>query len=175
VAEPFEILVREYHHMVFAYVLALVNDPHLAEDLTQEVFLVAHRRMADYDTTRDFGAWVRGIARRLVMAQQRRTKRFRFVQLEKVEASLTEAFTQPDEAAPSVWQRRTAALRECLEKADRQLRKLLDLHYTRRLGAALIAEQFGIGVAAVWKRLSRARLLLRQCIDRTLQREGTAI
>ena len=73
----FEILVREYQRMVFAYVMAVTNDKELAEDLTQEAFLVAYRRMADYDKTRDFGAWLRGIARKLVMAQRRRSMRGR--------------------------------------------------------------------------------------------------
>lgn len=171
----FQILVQEYHEMVFACLLALVNDSHLAEDLTQEAFVVAYRRMGDFDKTRDFGSWVRGIARHIAMAEQRRSKRIRFVQIEKVQHMISDAFYQAGGPAPSLWRRRMEALRSCLAKADERLRKILDLHYGKKMKAEHIAEQLGVRIEAVWKRLSRGRHVLRDCIERRLGQDGASV
>jgi RNA polymerase sigma-70 factor len=171
-SDAFEILVREYHRMVFGYLLALVSDSHLAEDLTQETFIVVHRRMADYDRSRDFGAWVRGIARNLALAEARRSQRYRFIRLDRVERVLSDSFASPDEAAPELWRRRSAALRACLEKGEEWLRQVLDLHYVECLKAADVAKKLGVAVETVWKRLSRGRMVLRECVEKSLREGG---
>ena len=62
-AGGFEELVRLHHRRLLAYALALTRSPHAAEDLVQDALLIAHRDLAKFDSTRDFGAWVRGIVR----------------------------------------------------------------------------------------------------------------
>jgi RNA polymerase sigma-70 factor (ECF subfamily) len=47
---------------VYAYLRRLVADEHLAEDLTQDVFLQAHRALASYDPARDPRPWLFTIA-----------------------------------------------------------------------------------------------------------------
>jgi RNA polymerase sigma-70 factor (ECF subfamily) len=51
-----------YFDRVFAYLRRLVPDEHLAEDLTQDVFLQAHRGLASYDPSRDPRPWLFTIA-----------------------------------------------------------------------------------------------------------------
>jgi RNA polymerase sigma-70 factor (ECF subfamily) len=51
-----------YFERVHAYLRRLVADEHLAEDLTQEVFLAAHRALASYDPARDPRPWLFTIA-----------------------------------------------------------------------------------------------------------------
>lgn len=52
------------HHFerVYGYLRRLVGDEHLAEDLTQDVFLQAHRALPSYDPTRDPRPWLFTIA-----------------------------------------------------------------------------------------------------------------
>lgn len=47
---------------VYGYVRRLVGDEHLAEDLTQDVFVHIHRALATYDPERDLRPWVFTIA-----------------------------------------------------------------------------------------------------------------
>jgi RNA polymerase sigma factor (sigma-70 family) len=47
---------------VFAYLRRLVGDEHLAEDLTQDVFLQAQRALGSYDPARDPRPWLFTIA-----------------------------------------------------------------------------------------------------------------
>jgi len=51
-----------YFERVYAYLRRLVGDEHLAEDLTQDVFLQAHRALASYDPARDPRPWLFTIA-----------------------------------------------------------------------------------------------------------------
>ena len=46
-----------------------------AEDLAQEVFIVVHRRLVDFDTTRSLKPWLFGIARNVVRDHWRKKKR----------------------------------------------------------------------------------------------------
>ncbi len=59
----FDILASEYRPMVLAYIRSLGADAHLAEDLAQETFLAAYRSLEKFEEGRDFGSWIRGIAR----------------------------------------------------------------------------------------------------------------
>jgi RNA polymerase sigma-70 factor (ECF subfamily) len=51
-----------YFDRVFAYVQRLVGDEHLAEDLTQDVFVNVQRALPMYDPKRDPRPWVFAIA-----------------------------------------------------------------------------------------------------------------
>ena len=45
------------------------------EDVTQDVFVVVHKKLAVYDASRPFRAWLFGIVRRLASDYRRRTRR----------------------------------------------------------------------------------------------------
>lgn len=51
-----------YFERVHGYLRRLVREEHLAEDLTQEVFLHVHRSLPSYDPTRPLSPWVFTIA-----------------------------------------------------------------------------------------------------------------
>ncbi|QKK08025.1 MAG: hypothetical protein HND58_07435 [Planctomycetota bacterium] len=68
----FEILVRENAAMLTAFLRSSLHDPSDVDDLFQETMVVAWRRIDDYDRSRPFGPWLRGIARNLVLAHYRK-------------------------------------------------------------------------------------------------------
>ena len=70
--EVFEILARENADMLSAYLRSLLGADSSLDDLYQETMVVAWRRLAEYDRTRAFGPWLRGIARNLVLEHHRR-------------------------------------------------------------------------------------------------------
>ena len=62
-SKSFEILVREHHRRLLTYAQSLIHDAVSAEDVVQEAFVTAYRKMDTFDAGRDFGVWVRGIIR----------------------------------------------------------------------------------------------------------------
>ena len=61
----FETLVREHADMLTVYLRSALGDTSDVDDLFQETMVVAWRRLDDFDQTRPFGPWLRGIARNL--------------------------------------------------------------------------------------------------------------
>ena len=63
----FEEIVRRYQRRVYSTALRIVRRHDLADDVTQEAFLRAHRALASYDGARPFGPWMCRIAANLAI------------------------------------------------------------------------------------------------------------
>ncbi|MER7743456.1 sigma-70 family RNA polymerase sigma factor [Streptomyces sp. NPDC096538] len=73
--EAFAFLYREYHGLVFGYLLARTRDRHLAEDLTQEVFARALRTISGFAWRgTDPAAWLTTIARNIHLDELGRSR-----------------------------------------------------------------------------------------------------
>ena len=71
----FEQLYARYQRRISAYVLGMVKDHGRAEDITQEVFISALRRMRETDRTIAFKPWIYEIAKNACIDQFRRSRR----------------------------------------------------------------------------------------------------
>ena len=71
----FERLYERYHRRIAAYVYGMVNDYGRAEDITQEVFISALRRMRQTERPIAFKPWLYEIAKNACIDQFRRTRR----------------------------------------------------------------------------------------------------
>ena len=70
---------RSYHRRIAAYIFGMVRDHGRAEDLTQEVFVSALRRMRATDRPIAFKPWVYEIAKNACIDDFRRARRAREV------------------------------------------------------------------------------------------------
>jgi RNA polymerase sigma factor (sigma-70 family) len=71
----FEQLYSRYQRRISAYVFGMVKDHGRAEDITQEVFISALRRMRETDRAIAFKPWVYEIAKNACIDQFRRSRR----------------------------------------------------------------------------------------------------
>src|SRR5690349_6804901 len=71
----FETLYERYHRRIHAYVFGMVKDHQRAEDVTQEVFVSALRRMRATERPIAFKPWIYEIAKNACIDQFRRSKR----------------------------------------------------------------------------------------------------
>ena len=78
----FEALYERYHRRIHAYVVGMVKDHQRAEDVTQEVFVSALRRMRATERPIAFKPWVYEIAKNACIDQFRRSKRSEEVSLD---------------------------------------------------------------------------------------------
>jgi RNA polymerase sigma factor (sigma-70 family) len=63
--DAFAHLVRQYQGMVSGIALSRTGDIHQSEDLAQETFLLAWRKLPELDDVRKFPGWLCSIARNL--------------------------------------------------------------------------------------------------------------
>ena len=71
----FELLYHRYHRRIHAYILGMVKDHGRAEDVTQEVFVSALRRMRATERPIAFKPWIYEIAKNACIDAFRRSKR----------------------------------------------------------------------------------------------------
>ena len=152
-------LVVKYRHGLLAYLYGSVPDAHIAEDLFQEVCVIAVQKAAEFQDGTSFIAWARTIARNKLREHLRR----------RSGVSVDDAFFDGLESAfdavrdPDV---RKDALRRCLGEIQDRTRQMLVWRYEEGLTAAAIAERTGQSRAGVNSLLQRVREILRECVER---------
>ncbi len=71
----FSIIVRAYEGPIFNYVLRLVGDRSLAEDLTQEVFLRVYQGLPNFSLRSKFTTWLFQVTKNRVLDELRASER----------------------------------------------------------------------------------------------------
>ncbi|MBL8817839.1 MAG: sigma-70 family RNA polymerase sigma factor [Planctomyces sp.] len=164
-------LVEQHQPMLVAYSRALMKgNDHAADDLMQEAFLTACRRMSEFREGADFGAWLRGIARLKAMEMWRNDQRSEMIQDPEVLEGMEETFMSFDlrKSSETSWKvdaRRR--LESCLSQLPDGLRSIVSLVYENGMELRSVCAQLQLSEAAAYQRLSRAREVLRQCVQKT--------
>jgi len=162
--DVFEVLVREHTAMLLTYIRATVRDRGIVDDIFQETMLTAWRRFGDYDPNRPLAHWLRGIARRLVLAHYASLRRRHAYYDESLLEAVEQRMSSIDSHTGDTWPDKIAALDLCLERLPESLRQRIRLFYTDDRETAEIAEQLNTSREAIKKRLQRARSLLAECL-----------
>ncbi|HEY6249368.1 MAG TPA: sigma-70 family RNA polymerase sigma factor [Candidatus Angelobacter sp.] len=69
--DAFETLFRQFQGRVYGWIVRIVRDPGIAEDLTVETFWRIYRARSRFDVQADFGAWAYRIATNLALSYLR--------------------------------------------------------------------------------------------------------
>ncbi|MBA4386939.1 MAG: hypothetical protein C0404_03095 [Verrucomicrobia bacterium] len=172
----FDILAEQNRPMLVTYLNAMLRDRSLAEDLTQETLMVAYKALDKYEEGRNFGAWLRGIARNRALQNRRADSRRHLVIDSRVVEGMEEIYGAFDGPHPirSDWDERIEIVRRCAAKLSGRLRDVVNQVYTTGLSLAEAAAALGSTPGAVGQRLSRARKMIFDCAKLQLERENNA-
>lgn len=162
--DVFEILVREHADMLMAYLRSLLGANPSVDDLFQQTMLVAWRRLGDYDRSRPFAPWLRGIAQRLVLEHYRKTSQAPMSTDPSVLAALDQRFEDFGRLRGDSFRDRAEKLKECLGKLPDAMRHAIELVYAHGLQISQAAQAEESGEEAIKKRVQRARVLLAECL-----------
>jgi RNA polymerase sigma factor (sigma-70 family) len=167
--QAFEAMVRENADMLRAFMLCLVRDSGLADELFQEAFVTAWKKLDTYDTERPFGAWVRGIAGTLALGRRRHVAPGKMHYFDQETLALVEVqFSKVSRTRGDKWEEKVDALRECMNALPRPALDVISMHYQRDHTCLEIANRLGIGAGVVKKRLQGSRKLLCDCVHSKL-------
>lgn len=173
--EPWERAILEQNRRwLLAYFVAATGDAHRAEDLVQDVFAAAIKNAEQFDPSRSFGAWLRGIARNLLLMNYRESKS-RVLSLDPAVLSRLDDAAAHAEAAyavPGYSDLRRKVLRDCLKSIPGRGRRVLGLKYGEGKLSRDISRETGMQVGAVDVMLSRLRRALQDCVSRKLATHG---
>lgn len=161
--EVFEILVREHADMLAAYARSLLWTPAAADDLFQETMLVAWKQLGQYDRTRPFGPWLRGIARNLALEHERKTRSAAALLDAAVLDAIDDRYARLAPQGHS-FRDRAERILSCIPRLPDAMREVVEMMYARGLLLKQIADSLGSSEESVKKRVQRARQLLAQCV-----------
>lgn len=174
----FEELVSRHERQIYSLALRLLQNPHDAEDITQQAILNALEHLAGFREEASFATWLNRIATFAALKVIRKRKGLDTVSLE--------ATTEPQEDYDSIphpeyitdWKESPERLvernetrrllDEALGQLDEKHRLVFLLRDVEGLSVKETAAALGLSEANVKVRLLRARLQLRELLTRTL-------
>lgn len=158
-------LLGKHEDDLKAFIFVLVPRWSDADDIAQEVRIKLWEQFDKYDSQKDFGTWARTIAYWQVLTWRKTAQRRpallgeRFLELvaEEVEERASEA------------ESRRNALTACLGKLEPAKRELIETYYRNEVSARELSERWGQSFHAIRHTLQRTRLILADCIEKTLR------
>lgn len=172
-AEAFTVLMNQYERNIFRLALNITSNKEDAEDVLQETFLKAYTHLGRFQGNSRFYTWVVRIAVNESLMKLRKRRSDRQVSLdEKLETDddsllpreIVDWGDNPEQRyAKTEWQEILAEATQSLEPAFRTVFTLRDVE---QLSTEETAEALGLSVPAVKSRLLRARLKLRQRLNK---------
>lgn len=148
-----------------AFIGSVLRDPHAREDVFQEVSRTLWQKFGDFDLSRPFGAWARGIAGRKMLESKRKDARFPLCFAPETVEAILEGFEETDDHAAA----QQSALRLCLAALPERQRGILESRYEKQWPCDRIAAELGMNLKAVHQTLSRLRRTLHRCITRRIE------
>lgn len=160
----FEELVRTQQHRVYGLALRMLGDAAEAQDVAQEAFLRAHRGLAEFRGDARLSTWLYAIVSRLCLNRLTGGERRLTRDGEKTLSRIADARPGPDQAVEQ------GELEEALHRAIGELpeerRIVVVLRDVEGLAYEEIAEVLDLPVGTVRSRLHRARLDLKEKLER---------
>ena len=164
----FSVLVRKYQKQVHALAWRKIGDFHIAEEITQDTFLKAYKRLPTLKKPQRFVSWLYVIAANCCSSWLRK-KRLWTQPLEQVEETDNE---QQQKATYSGYvieeNERTAVaaqrdvVKKLLAKLQESERTVITLHYFGEMSCTEIGAFLGVSANTIKSRLRRAQLRLRK-------------
>jgi len=153
-------LFARHRVALYRWLLRLVGDEALAEDLLSEVFLAMWRQADRFEGRSSVSTWLMSIARfKALSARRRRTE----AELdEKIETTVADPANDP-EAALQV-KNRGELVREALTHLSPEHREIIDLVYYHEKSVDECAQILGIPAATVKTRMFYARRKLAELV-----------
>ncbi len=158
--EDVQRLFLKHSGAIKGFILALLRNTSLAEDVLQETFLVVTAKADAYRPDSNFVAWACTIARFKVLETIRKNARDPHTLSPEVIEAL--AVDTPAEQGREVLLRH---LESCLTELPSSARNVLRLRYFHAFTPEQIGNQLSLGTASVYVTLSRARGALRRCVE----------
>ena len=161
----FSILIQKYQRIVHAFVWRKIGDFHYAEEITQDTFLRAYRKLSSLRDPTRFSRWLNVIANRLCLNWiQRKKPEMQSLEETSVEEIEESAYTQyasekqETEAAEYLY----GIVKKLLDKLPDAERTVMTLYYLGEMTTKEISEFLGVSVNTITSQLQRARERLQE-------------
>ena len=161
----FGTLVQKHQKGVHALIWRKVGDFHHAEELTQDTFLQAYKKLSTLKDHNHFSGWLYVIANRLSINWLQRYKRamqsLEDTPVEEVEESSYQHYMSNQRETEAA-EHRSETVNSLLEKLPESERTVVTLHYLGEMTTKEIGNFLGVSVNTIKSRLRRGRERLQE-------------
>jgi RNA polymerase sigma-70 factor, ECF subfamily len=155
-----QVLYARHHVRVYRFVLRIVGNSSVAEDLISEVFLDVWRQAGKFEARSAASTWLIAIARFKALSVLRRKPE------EELDDETAEAIEDLADDPETTVQKKDKGevLRKCLSALSPDHREIIDLVYYHEKSVEEVAEMVGIPEATVKTRMFYARKKLSELL-----------
>lgn len=159
----FESLVQRHYRQIYRWALARTGDPDDADDVTQDVLVRLHRRLASFDARARFTTWLYQVTRRAAADLfRRRARRERLTRKLEHETALHEG---REEAADRADEKQAIDLvKVFLGELSHMQREVFDLVDLQGFKPSEVSRMLGLEPVTIRSHLFRARKAIRKKI-----------
>jgi RNA polymerase sigma-70 factor, ECF subfamily len=161
--EAFEGIVRRWQHPLVNMAYRFCRDRGRAEEMAQEAFLRAYRKLAYWRGDAPFSAWLFALAANLYRSELRRIP-LRTVPLDDI----AEPSDPRSRSSGIEVEEREGAVRQAVSLLPPKYRDAVILYYFQGQDVSAAARSLGMTEGTLKSRLFRARELLRSKLSRSL-------
>ena len=163
----FEAIVSRYQALICAITYSAVGHRDISEELAQETFVQAWKKLGQLKEPAQFRPWLCSIARSIVCNHFRAQKQTREVRYDLSTMKAYRDGQTPPETL--IRQEEEAMVCEALMRIPEEYREPLVLYYRQNRSTQEVAEAMGLREATVRTRLHRARQMLRREIESRIE------
>ncbi|MBR1221129.1 sigma-70 family RNA polymerase sigma factor [Bradyrhizobium sp. U87765 SZCCT0131] len=156
------ILYARHHLRTYRFILRIVRDAAIAEDLVSQVFLDVWRTAGQFEQRSQVSTWILSIARFKSLTALRQ-RRFEDIDQDEV-LQIADDGDNPEAAFDRA--RTSAVLRACMNKLSAAHREVIDLVYYHEKSVEEAGAIIGIPQATVKTRMFYARKALAELLKR---------
>lgn len=151
--------------LLMGYIVSIVNDDKLAEDIFQEVSMIAYQKRDDIENEQHLMGWLRITARNKSIKAIKKRSQQRMVFDTAILDQLEDSWGKYDglDSSDSI-----NALRHCLNRLSGHARAIIKLRYTEGISGQKLADLLNRKVNTIYVTLSRIHKTLAQCVTHQL-------
>ena len=163
--KAFGLLYDKYVGMVYGFLVSVLRQEGLAEDLTQWCFMQMWERRETISAERNLPAWLYVIARNAAIKELRRqVTAANYVEYTLNSKSEAEYDSDPQSDLKVI----TEEMKRVINQLPESRRRIFMMRTVEGLSVNEIAKELGISPKTVETQIARAKLALRECVSHLL-------
>ena len=162
--KSFSELINRHQAKVFVFLVVRDNNRHEAEDLTQDVFLTAYKKIKDFKSDQAILPWLRGIALNLLRNYWRKKKAISAGGQNELQILIDQNIHEKSNSDEEPYL--IELMMSCLSETDNESKELIQLRYKEEKPISELKTIFNLNHSTLTMRLHRIRDELKKCINR---------
>lgn len=164
--KAFSKIYEKYKQRIFGFIMNMVNDKNIAQDLSHDVFLKVMRKADQYSQEYKFSTWIFSIARNTTLDYFKKKSEITFgLDTEENQNWIDQAIDPHQDVEMQAIQRAEKDIvRKCLQSLKAEHKDVLLMRIYSELNYEEIAQTMGKSLSSIKSLINRAKAALDQCV-----------